>query len=525
MVARVQHRGKFMSLKIKLALLAASVCMAASAARAEPRTAGIKDADTREWWTIAEVLSSDAMDGRDIGSPGHDRANRYVADRFKAAGLKPAGDNGTYFQSFPVHESRVDSASVVVVGAGGETPLKFLHQYTVRAADDLPAQLDAPLMFGGYCRPEDVAAAKGKAVICFDTRRAGLTTSAQRLAAVQAAGGVAVIQVADPYFTIEPARWPFAYARAVSLADAPPPKTGGLVGMSLRADALAILIAGSGQDAAALLKAGGTKAPLPAFDAPGRLKASFKVSSRDFTATNVLAVLPGADPVLAAEHVVLSAHLDGYGHGEPVNGDGLYNGTLDDAAYVGTLIRLADKLKGKGLKRGVVFASFTGEEKGLLGAKWFVRHPTVAKASLVANINLDQLRPLFPLKLMTVMGLDESSLGAAARQVAASHGIRVQGDPEPERRLLMRADSWEFIAAGVPATGFVFGYEPGTDAERRYREWYEVRYHRPQDDVTQPMDFEAAGAFNRFFYALSETVANAPERPTWNAGSAYAPKP
>jgi hypothetical protein len=89
----------------------------------------------------------------------------------------------------------------------------------------------------------------------------------------------------------------------------------------------------------------------------------------------------------------------------------------------------------------------------------------------------------------------------------------------------MRADSWEFIQIGVPAVGFVFGYEPGTDAERRYREWYEIRYHRPQDDINQPMDFEAAGAFNRFFYALSETVANAADRPRWTPESPYAPKP
>lgn len=514
-----------MSKNLYLIAGAAAALLAASGAGAEPRTASIKDADTREWWKITEALSSDAMEGRDIGSPGHDRANNWVADRLKAAGLRPAGDNGTFFQSFPVHESRVDSAEVAVTRDGASTPLKFLHQYTVRAADDLPASLNAPLMFGGYCRPEDVSGAKGKAVICFDTRRTGMTSSAQRLSAVQAAGGVAVIQVADPYFTIEPARWPFAYARSVTIADAPPPTTGGLVAMSLRADALAVLIAGSGQDAAALLKAGGTKAPLATFDLPGRLTATFKISARDYTATNVLAVLPGSDPKLSAEHLVLSAHLDGYGYGEPVAGDGLYNGTLDDAAYVGLLVRFAENHKGKPLKRSVLLASFTGEEKGLLGAKWFARHPTVARSSIVADINLDQLRPLFPLKLMTVMGLAESDLGATAGAVAAARGIRVQPDPEPERRLLMRADSWEFIQIGVPAVGFVFGYEPGTEAERRYREWYEVRYHRPQDDIRQPMDFEAARDFNRFFYALSETVANAPDRPRWNPASPYAPRP
>jgi len=100
----------------------------------------------------------------------------------------------------------------------------------------------------------------------------------------------------------------------------------------------------------------------------------------------------------------------------------------------------------------------------------------------------------------------------------------VQPDLEPERGLVARADNWPFMQIGVPATGFIFGYEPGTEAERRYREWYQVRYHRPQDDLTQPMDFEAAGAFNGFFYRLSEAVADADEAPKWAPASAYAGK-
>ncbi|HEX4709793.1 M28 family peptidase, partial [Phenylobacterium sp.] len=116
----------------------------------------------------------------------------------------------------------------------------------------------------------------------------------------------------------------------------------------------------------------------------------------------------------------------------------------------------------------------------------------------------------------------DSSLGHSARLLASSMNIRIQADPEPERGLLQRADHWPFMQAGIPATGFVFGYEPGTEAERRYREWYQVRYHRPQDDLTQPMDFEAAGVFNRFFYGLAEMVANAPERPAWSPSSPYA---
>ncbi|HEY8004297.1 MAG TPA: M28 family peptidase, partial [Phenylobacterium sp.] len=251
------------------------------------------------------------------------------------------------------------------------------------------------------------------------------------------------------------------------------------------------------------------------YASPVRLKAAFSVSRRDYTAKNIVARLPGSDPALSGEHVALSAHLDGYGYGEPVGGDRLYNGALDDAAYVGTLVRFADKHKARPLRRSVLFLVTTGEEKGLLGAHWFVDHPTVPRASIVADINLDQLRPLFPLDILTELAVDDTSLGHSARLLAASMNIRIQADPEPERGLLQRADHWPFMQAGIPATGFIFGYEPGTEAERRYREWYRVRYHRPQDDLTQPMDFEAAGKFNRFFYQLAESVADADQKPSW----------
>ena len=491
-------------------------------AQAAPRSAGIRDPDTRAWFQITEALASDAMEGRDVGSPGHHRAALVVAARFKAAGLKPAGDHGSWFQTFPAHESRVekDGTSIEVVREdGSRLKLAFLHDVSVTPSDRLPATLDAPLTFRGYCGPNSVAdvenaadTVRGKVVVCFNTKRKGLPSAADRIKAAAAAGAAGLIEVDDPYFTIEPPRWPAAYARSVSIAGSPPPAAESLPVMSLSADAFKALVGKQGS-ADLILKSGGAEEELPNFDFNGRLSARFHLTTRDFTAENVLAVLPGRDAKLAAQHLVLSAHLDGYGYGEPVNGDRLYNGALDDAAYVGTLIRFADRHKAKPLRRSVVFAAFTGEEKGLLGARWFVDHPTVPKASIVADINLDQLRPLFPLKILTELAVDDSTLGQTARGIASSMNIRIQPDPEPERNLLRRADHWPFLQAGIPATGFIFGYEPGTEAERRYREWYQVRYHRPQDDLTQPMDFEAAGAFNRFFYKLAEAVADADARP------------
>jgi Zn-dependent M28 family amino/carboxypeptidase len=501
-----------------LTALILTALTAGGAQAAPPRSAGIADPDTKAWWQIAEVLSSDAMEGRDIGSDGHHRAAVIVAARFRAAGLQPAGDAGSWFQTFRVHESRVETAGTsfqVARKGGAPLALTFLHQISVRATDDLPPTLDAPLAFRGYCGPKDVVDAKGKVVVCFNTKRKGLPSAGQRTEAAQAVGAAGLIEVDDPYFTIEPPRWPAAYARSVAIAGSPAPAAPALPVMTLSAEAFKAMAAGSGQDADAILKAGGDKQPLPAFDIPGRLQAKFHLSKRDFKAENVIGVMSGSDPKLAAEHLVLSAHLDGYGFGEPVNGDGLYNGALDDAAYVGTLIRFADKHKGAPLRRSVVLAAFTGEEKGLLGAHWFVDHPTVPKASIVADINLDQLRPLFPLDILTELAVDDTTLGRTAREVAATMAIRIQSDPEPERGLLQRADHWPFMQARIPGTGFIFGYVPGTEAERRYREWYQVRYHRPQDDLTQPMDFEAAGKFNRFFYKLAETVADADEKPAW----------
>ena len=163
-----------------------------------------------------------------------------------------------------------------------------------------------------------------------------------------------------------------------------------------------------------------------------------------------------------------------------------------------------------------MFAAFTGEEKGLLGSNYFVDHPTVPAAQLAADINPDHLRPLFPLNLLTGSGLDDTTVGATARRVGSEMDIQLRPDREPERGLIRRADNYPFLRIGVPAIGFIFGYDPSTDAERRYREWYQVRYHRPQDDTTQPMNFEAASKFNRFFYELS------PERPEILPGSPYA---
>jgi Zn-dependent M28 family amino/carboxypeptidase len=257
------------------------------------------------------------------------------------------------------------------------------------------------------------------------------------------------------------------------------------------------------------------------------LKVTIATAEKPISSPNILAVLPGSDPALKDEYVVISAHLDGYGFGEPVLGDSLYNGTLDDAAYVALLIQFAEDQKAAKipLKRSVLFCVFTGEEKGLLGAAWFTHHLTLPKESLIADVNLDQLRPLFPLHILTASAVNDTTLGETAREVGAAMHIEIRPDHEPERGLLSRSDNWHFLQIGVPAISFIFGFDPGTDAERRYREWYHYGYHRPQDDLAQPMDFDAARTFDAFFYMLTRTLANAAQRAAFLAGSSLKPKP
>jgi hypothetical protein len=495
---------------------------------AHPRDKAIHDADTLAWWHTTEALSNDSMEGRDTGTAAYQRAADMVATRFKAAGLQPAGESG-YFQSVPMHQIDVvpEGTSFTIVRESGNVKIEFLQEITIGAAANLPPEFSGPLTFRGYCGKDAMTDITGKIVVCFGTKRQGLPTGADRASNARSGHAAGLINVDDPSFTIEPPRWPYAYARSVTFVH-----TGGemtaspltVPSMVLSAKAFDKLLAGSGQKAETILKAGGSKQPLPSFEIPGTMRVKTSIAEKEISSPNVLATFPGSDPRLKDEYVVIAAHLDGYGFGTPVNGDSLYNGALDDAAYVALLIQMADDIKAGKLpapKRSILFAAFTGEEKGLLGSNWYVKHLTIPQAQIVADVNLDQLRPLFPLRILTAEALTDTTLGDTARAVGKSMGIEIRPDMEPERGLLRRADQYPFLNIGIPAISFIFGYDPGTDAERRYREWYQVRYHRPQDDITQPMDFDAATKFDTFFYNLVEAIANDPKRPDFLPGSQF----
>ncbi|HYM11425.1 MAG TPA: M20/M25/M40 family metallo-hydrolase, partial [Bryobacterales bacterium] len=199
------------------------------------------------------------------------------------------------------------------------------------------------------------------------------------------------------------------------------------------------------------------------------------------------------------------------------------NGAMDDASGVATLLDIAARLhesKAR-LRRSLLFVIVTGEEKGLLGSKYFAAHPTVEAKSMVSDLNVDMFLPLFPLRIVTVYGLEESTLGDEVRAVAKSLGLRVQGDLEPNRNIFIRSDQYNFIRRGIPALVFKVGYEGGSPQEAIAKRWLHERYHAPSDDSKQPVDLAAAAAFNEVILRLAEAVANRNERPHWNSSSFF----
>jgi hypothetical protein len=490
-----------------IALFSAALALCAT----EPNAA------TQRWWLHVLALANDGMEGRDTGSAGYRTAERYVIAEFQRAGLKPAGQTG-YTQAVPLREVRLQpgESPVELVRPDGATKLEWLRQISVTARPGVPAAIDADLVFAGDGAPAGTAALDlhGKIVVQMPGHRPATPIP-----------GIAGTIAIDATTGAEPPHWPVPYSVSMTLAESPV-RTGSNAAPSFRFNPAFAeeLFRGSGHTFDELQKLAADHKPLPEFAIPARLHATIKMTGGELSSDNIVAALPGSDPKLADEYVVVSAHLDGYGIGEPRNGDKIYNGAFDDAAYVATLIDFAQKLHESGtkLRRSLLFLVVTGEEKGLLGSKYFALHPTVAKEKLAADINLDQLRPLFPLKTLTCIGLDESSLGQTVRRVGDSMDIRIQADPEPERRLIQRSDNYSLMQIAVPAVGFVFGYTPGSPEEAIYRRWYAERYHSPADDINQPWDPPAAARFNEFFANVVEAVSNAAERPQWKLGSRFA---
>ncbi len=299
--------------------------------------------------------------------------------------------------------------------------------------------------------------------------------------------------------------------------------TGQVASINFTASGAEKLLAGSGHTLAEINQLVKDGKPLPKFAIPGTLKMRAALTVNTFDAANIAALFEGSDPVLKREYVVMTSHLDHVGVGRAVNGDAIYNGAMDDASGIAAMLQIAKMLKASGAttKRSILFVAVSGEERGLLGSRYFAAHPTVPLNTIVADINLDMFLPLYPLKVIEVQGFAESSLGESVRIVARELGVEVQTDREPDQNRFIRSDQYSFIRAGVPALAFKFGYEFGSKDEQTRLAWVRDRYHQPSDDLNHPVDAAAAAKFNRVIMALLRRVADDAARPRWNDDSFF----
>lgn len=504
----------------------------------------------KAWWAHVQFLADDKLEGRNVGTPGYEKALDYVEGQFKAIGLKPAGISG--FRQPVKYDSRklaADQSQLVLVRDGKEEALVIGQDGSLNARGELNGSKEAPMVFIGYglsipdagwddLKGVDVRGKIAVYVNAFapvkvtDNVKSHTNTADERWAAVKRAGGIGIAILPPPTPPLQTVTAPPAGTLGPPLP--PPPVitladrdvqnlSGQTVQLNFTARGAEKLFAGSGHTFAEISQLVKDGKPLPKFPMPGTLKMHAALTRDTFDAANLAALFEGSDPALKNEYVVMTSHLDHVGVGRAVNGDAIYNGAMDDASGIAAMLQIAKMLKASGVttKRSILFVAVSGEEKGLLGSRYFAAHPTVPVEKIVGDINLDMFLPLYPLKVIEVQGFAESTLGESVRVVARELGVEVQTDREPEQNRFIRSDQYSFIRRGVPALAFKFGYEFGTQDEKTRLAWVRDRYHQPSDDLNQPVDLEAAAKFNRVIMALLRRVADDGVRPAWNADSFF----
>jgi hypothetical protein len=528
----------------RIAVIIATCCAATAAAQSSDLLS-----EGKAWWAHVQFLADDKLEGRSVGTPGYEKAVDYVESQFRAIGLKPAGTAG--FRQPVKFDSRklaADQTRITLARDGKDEALTVGQDASLSARGELNGSKEAPMVFIGYgiSLPEfgwdDLAGIdlRGKVAVYInafppvkvsDNLRSHANRADERWAAVKRGGGIGIATVALPPAPAPGGATPPAQGGGgggaqpvITLSDRDVENLSGqIVALNFTARGADKLFAGSGHEFAEIAQLARDAKPLPRFALPGTLKVQAALTRDIFEASNVAGLFEGSDPSLKSEYVVMTSHLDHVGIGRAVNGDTIYNGAMDDASGIAAMLQIATMLKKSGAttKRSILFVAVAAEERGLLGSRYFAAHPTVPFARIVGNINLDMFLPLYPLRVIEVQGFAESSLGESVRVVARELGVEVQTDREPEQNRFIRSDQYSFIRRGVPALAFKFGYEFGSVDEKTRLAWVRDRYHQPSDDLSQPVDMEAAAKFNRVIMALLRRVADDAARPTWNADSFF----
>lgn len=493
-------------------------------------------------------LADDRLEGRDTGSRGHELAALYAETRLAEYGLRP-GNGDSWEQRIPFASALRRSSSITLHGAASAPRLDWKVDYLAwPSVAHAKIDLTAPVVFVGYGveSPElghdDYAAvdARGKIVLMFSgapasfpiDQRAHYSATRTKLETAARHGAVGVLLLGG---RAEERRVP--WSRKMLAGDRPAlrfrnpdgslqdafPEIAFQAGLSPAGAKK--LLEGSGLELEALLDAEERGEATPR-ELPLRLTVKEENEISPMTSPNVLALLPGSDPRLRDEVVVLTAHLDHIGVGTAVDGDTIYNGYYDNAMGSAIVLELTRRLAALPVapRRSVLVALVTGEEKGLLGADYLAHHPPATAVTMVADLNIDMPVFLAPLGSLIAYGAEHSSLGPLAARAAAAHGFRLGADPYPAEVIFVRSDQYPFVRRGVPALFLDTGYETsgGGDAQRlAAAEFERLHYHRPSDDAKLPTDWDSVARFTATAFDLLRAVTDGDDRPRWNPGDFF----
>ena len=490
-----------------------------------------------------EFLADDLLEGRGTGTRGHEIAAAYVASQFRSLGLQPAGENNGWYQWVPLRRARlVEGKNMIALSTGGAFAPVSEFDLGLRPSLTEPTRdIDAGMVFVGYglsdtaLGMDDYAGldVRGKIVVILGGTPAGLPTEiaahlgADKDRVAAAHGAVGILEIGGrrggpPRPAGAPAVSLYSKRPAINWVDATG-KSGEDAG-SLRISLSATgamqdrLFQGAARPLDAVRKEMAVKGARPrGFALVPRLRIHSESVFENFKSPEVIAKLPGADPRLASEHVVLMGHLDHLGlslNAKPGE-DAINNGALDNAAGVATMIEAAHAFiaSGKPPRRSVMFIANTGEELGLLGADYFAAHPTVPADSIVGLVDLDMPLLLYPFTDVIAFGADHSTVARAVADAGRSMGVSVSPDPMPEQSIFVRSDHYRFVTRGIPAILLMTGYANG--GEPHWKNFLAKVYHSPRDDLSQPLDWNAAARYGELNYRISRTLADADQRPLW----------
>lgn len=494
-------------------------------------------------------LSQDRLEGRGPGTRGEFLTTEYLASEFKKAGLKPLGSKNTYFQPVPLLRLFTSPKSTLQAVQGNTTvtiPCEEGFSGTCQTQQESEA-FDAEAIFVGHgiTAPEfgwedyrgvDV---RGKIVVAFTNEPPsedpkffagkaltyyGRWTYRFEEAARRGAKACFIIHTKEtagyPYSVVRPLdgaqlkREPGQPALAFAgwLAEAEGEKLLRLAGLTV-------------EKALNLANTKGFKAHSLGFNLKGNIQSKIE----RIISNNVVGIAEGSDPTLKAEAVLFTAHWDHLGVGRAVLGDTIYNGAADNATGCGLLLEIArawEKITPK-LKRSAVFLAVTAEEKGLLGSKYYSQNPLLPLGKTALNLNFDMILPLGVPDSVVVNGAERTTAWPIVQTVAKKHQLQIEPDQRAHLGVFYRSDHFSMARAGVPAfsvtTGMKLRGKTKEFASNALKEFNDLAYHSPQDEMRPDWDFSGFEVLARFALEIAQGVANADHVPTWNPGDEFRP--